>query len=160
MKILNNKNMKYNSIIVVFLFVLTTISCTKENCSENVIPPQASIFVEVLDEVTNENVFKNGTYTLADVAAAVALAGLGFDDTEVDFNFVTRDSLNLIQIFPKTNIALDNKIYLNISDDEIIEIQYDVQTISTDCYTQKKTINVNIPFYTFIEENQLFRIKI
>ena len=137
-----------------FLFVLTTISCTKENCSENVIPPQASIFVEVLDEVTNENVFKNGTYTLADIAV------VEFDDTEVDFNFVTRDSLNLIQIFPKTNIALDNKIYLNISDDEIIEIQYDVQTISTDCYTQKKTINVNIPFYTFIEENQLFRIKI
>lgn len=146
--------MKYNSIIVVFLFVLTTISCTKENCSENVIPPQASIFVEVLDEVTNENVFKNGTYTLADIAV------VEFDDTEVDFNFITRDSLNLIQIFPKTNIALDNKIYLNISDDEIIEIQYDVQTISTDCYTQKKTINVNIPFYTFIEENQLFRIKI
>lgn len=146
--------MKYNSIIVVFLFVLTTISCTKENCSENVIPPQASIFVEVLDEVTNENVFKNGTYTLADIAV------VEFDDTEVDFNFVTRDSLNLIQIFPKTNIALDNKIYLNISDDEIIEIQYDVQTISTECYTQKKTINVNIPFYTFIEENQLFRIKI
>lgn len=146
--------MKYSSIVFLFLLTVLTLSCTKENCSENVIPPQASIFIEVLDETTNENVFKNGTYTLGDVAV------VEIDDTEIDYNFISRDSLNLIQIFPKTAIGVNNKIYLKIADDENIEIQYDVQTIRTDCYTQKKVINVNIPFYTFVEENQLFRIKI
>lgn len=130
------------------------MSCSQENCSENVIPPQASIFVEVLDADTEENVFTNETYTVGDIAVKE------FDDTEVDFTFITRDSLNLIQIFPKTDVALDNKIYLNLADDETIEIQYDVETIKTECYTQKRTININIPFYTFTEENQIFKIKI
>ena len=133
---------------------MITLSCTKDNCSENVIPPQASIFIEVLDEDTDENVFTNETYTVGDISVTE------LDDTEVDFVLITRDSLNLIQIFPKTNVELDNKIYLNIADDETIEIQYDVETLNTECYTQKRIINVNIPFYTFTEENQIFRIKI
>lgn len=137
-----------------FLLTVITLSCTKENCSENVIPPQASVFIEVLDEDTDENVFTNETYTVGDISVTE------FDDTEVDFVLITRDSLNLIQIFPKTNVELDNKIYLNIADDETIEIQYDVETLNTECYTQKRIINVNIPFYTFTEENQIFRIKI
>jgi hypothetical protein len=146
--------MKKGSIVFLFLLVMITLSCTKDNCSENVIPPQASIFIEVLDEDTDENVFTNETYTVADISVTE------FDDTEVDFILITRDDLNLIQIFPKTNIALDNKIYLNIADDETIEIQYDVETNHTECYTQKRIINVNIPFYTFTEENQIFKIKI
>ena len=146
--------MKKYSIIFLFLLTVITLSCTKENCSENVIPPQASVFIEVLDEDTDENVFTNETYTVGDISVTE------FDDTEVDFVLITRDSLNLIQIFPKTDVALDNKIYLNIADDETIEIQYDVETLNTECYTQKRIINVNIPFYTFPEENQIFRIKI
>ena len=146
--------MKKYSIIFLFLLTVITLSCTKENCSENVIPPQASVFIEVLDEDTDENVFTNETYTVGDISVTE------FDDTEVDFVLITRDSLNLIQIFTKTNVVLDNKIYLNIADDETIEIQYDVETLNTECYTQKRIINVNIPFYTFTEENQIFRIKI
>lgn len=146
--------MKKSSIVFLFVLTMLILGCTKDNCSENVSPPQASILVEILDDVTEENVFTNETYTIADISV------VEFDDTEVDFILVTRDNLNLIQIFPKTNLALDNKIYLNIADDETIEIQYDVETINTDCYTQKKFINVNIPFYTFVEENQIFRIKI
>ena len=146
--------MKKYSIIFLFLLTVITLSCTKENCSENVIPPQASVFIEVLDEDTDENVFTNETYTVGDISVTE------FDDTEDDFVLITRDSLNLIQIFPKTNVELDNKIYLNIADDETIEIQYDVETLNTECYTQKRIINVNIPFYTFTEENQIFRIKI
>lgn len=146
--------MKKYSIIFLFLLTVITLSCTKENCSENVIPPQASVFIEVLDEDTDENVFTNETYTVGDISVTE------LDDTEVDFVLITRDSLNLIQIFPKTDVALDNKIYLNIADDETIEIQYDVETLNTECYTQKRIINVNIPFYTFTEENQIFRIKI
>ena len=146
--------MKNSSIMFLLLLTIVTLGCTKDNCSENVIPPQASIFIEVLDVDNDENVFTNETYTLADISV------VEFDDTEVDFTFITRDDLNLIQIFPKTNITLDNKIYLNIADDEVIEIQYDIEKISTECYTQKRAININIPFYTFTEENQIFRIKI
>ena len=146
--------MKKGSIVLLFLLTILGLGCTKDNCSENVTPPQISIFVEVLDEVTNENVFTNETYTLADISV------VEFDDTEVFFNFITRDSLNYIQIFPKADVALDNKIYLKISNDENIEIQYDVKTLSTDCYTHKNIKNVDIPFYTFTEENKLFRVKI
>ena len=143
-----------NSLIVMLFLTVLTLGCTKDNCSENVTPPQASIFVEILDEASQENVFTNETYTIADVSL------VEFDDSEVDFILITRDDLNLIQIFPRTNVATDNKIYLNIADDETIEIQYDVETLNTECYTQKRIINVNIPFYTSVEENEIFRIKI
>ncbi len=146
--------MKYSSIAFLFLLTVITLSCTKENCSENVTPPQASIFIEVLDEDNDENVFTNETYILTDISVVDA------DDEDVDFNFITRDDLNLIQIFPNTDVALGNNIYLKIADDEVIEIQYDVERISTECYTQRKAVNIDIPFYTFTEENQIFRIKI
>ncbi|WP_430401092.1 hypothetical protein [Flavobacterium sp.] len=142
------------NVTLVFLISILFLSCTKDNCSESVIPPQASIFIEVLDEDTDENVFTNETYTISDVSV------VEFDDSEVDFILITRDDLNLIQIFPRTNVAIDNKIYLNIADDETIEIQYDVETLNTECYTQKRIINVNIPFYTSVEENEILRIKI
>ena len=142
------------NVTLVFLISIFFLSCTKDNSSESVIRPQASIFIEVLDEDTDENVFTNETYTISDVSV------VEFDDSEVDFILITRDDLNLIQIFPRTNVATDNKIYLNIADDETIEIQYDVETLNTECYTQKRIINVNIPFYTSVEENEIFRIKI
>ena len=143
-----------NSLIVMLFLTVLTLGCTKDNCSENVTPPQASIFIEILDEASQENVFTNETYTIADVSI------VEFDDVPVDFILITRDDLNLIQIFPRTDNPIDNKIYLYVGNDDIVEIQYDVETISTDCYTQLKTINVNVPFYMFTEENQIFRIKI
>lgn len=146
--------MKKYSIVFLFLLTVIALSCTKDNCSENVSPPQASIIVELLDEATDENVFTNETYTVGDISV------VEIDDTEIDFIFIARDDLNLIQIFPKTNIPSDNKIYLKIANDEVIEIQYDVEKTSTDCYTQRSAVNVNVPFYTFTEENHIFRIKI
>jgi hypothetical protein len=146
--------MNIKSVVLIFWITVCMISCSKENCSENVIPPQASILVELIDESTEENVFTNETYTQSDITVTE------LDASEVDYNFITRDGLNLIQIFPKTNNATGNAININVASDDVIKIQYNVETISTECYIQKNVINVVTPDYTTIEANKIYRIKI
>ena len=82
------------------------------------------------------------------------------DDEDVDFSFVTKDDLNLIQIFPATSVATNNTITLYMGTTETIEIQYNVETISTDCYTQKKIIDVVTPNYVTTFTNHIYTIKI
>jgi len=130
------------------------VSCSKENCSENLIPPQASVFVELIDEITGENVFTNETYTQADLTVTE------LDAAEVNYIFITRDGLNLIQIFPKTHMPTGNAININIATDDVIELQYNVETITTECYIQKNIINVLTPNYNTTESNKIYRIKI
>lgn len=146
--------MKLKSIIGLFLIVLITVSCSKESCSENVNPPRASILVDVRDEVSGENVFTNLTYTEADIVI------VDNNDEDVLFDFITKDDLNYIQIFPETATVTNGIFYLKISDTENIEIQYDVELNSTECYTQKIITNVVTPSYTTTLSNHVYSIKI
>jgi hypothetical protein len=145
--------MKVKSLFIVLAIAFLSVNCS-ENCSENATPPQASIFIELVDATTNENLFTNLTYTEGDIVVK------DVDDEDVDFSFVSKDDLNLIQIFPSTDVAANNSITLYMGTTETIEIQYNVETISTDCYTQKKIIDVVTPNYTTTVANQIYTIKI
>jgi hypothetical protein len=145
--------MKIKSLFIVLAIAFLSVNCSK-NCSENATPPQASVFIELIDATTEENLFTNLTYTEGDIVVK------DINDEDVDFNFVSKDDLNLIQIFPSTNIATNNTVTLYMGTTETIEIQYNVETISTECYTQKKIIDVITPNYTTTVVDQIYRIKI
>ena len=145
--------MKVKSLFIVLTIAFLSIKCS-ESCSENAIPPQASVFIKLVDATTNENLFTNLTYTEGDIVVK------DVNDEDVDFSFVSKDDLNLIQIFPSTNVAANNSITLYMGTTETIEIQYSVETINTECYTQKKIIDVVTPNYTTTVANQIYTIKI
>ena len=145
--------MKIKSLFIVLITALLSVNCS-ESCSENASPPQASVFIELVDATTDENLFTNLTYTEGDIVVK------DVDDQDVDFSFVTKDDLNLIQIFPSTSVTANNAITVYMGTTEIIEIQYNVETINTDCYTQKKIIDVVTPNYTTTFTNQIYTIKI
>jgi hypothetical protein len=145
--------MKVKSLFIVLVIAFFSVNCS-ESCSENATPPQASVFIELVDATTNENLFTNLTYTEGDIVVK------DVNDEDVDFSFVSKDELNLIQIFPSTNIATNNTVTVYMGTTETIEIQYNVETISTECYMQKKIIDVITPNYTTTEVNQIYRIKI
>lgn len=82
------------------------------------------------------------------------------EDEAVNFSFVTKDNLNLIQIFPATDVALNNNILLYLGTSETITMQYNVEVVQTECYTQKKIIDLVTPDYSTTVENQIYTIKI
>lgn len=145
--------MKIKTLFLVLLTALLSVSCS-ESCSEKSTPPQASIFIEIVDATTDENLFTNLTYTEGDIVVK------DMEDEDVDFSFVTTDDLNLIQIFPSTTIATNNIFTIYLATTTTIEIQYNVETISTECYTQKKIIDLVTPDYTTTFTNQIYTIKI
>lgn len=145
--------MKIKSLFIVLVIAFLSVNCS-ESCSENATPPQASIFIELIDAATDENLFTNLTYTEGDIVVK------DVNDEDVDFNFVSKDDLNLIQVFPSSNIATNNTVTVYMGTMETIEIEYNVETISTECYTQKKIIDVITPNYATTEVNQIYRIKI
>jgi hypothetical protein len=109
--------MKVKSLFIVLVIAFFSVNCS-ESCSENATPPQASVFIELVDATTNENLFTNLTYTEGDIVVK------DVNDEDVDFSFVSKDELN------------------------------------TECYMQKKIIDVITPNYTTTEVNQIYRIKI
>lgn len=145
--------MKVKSIVLLLVTVLLNVNCAN-NCSENAAPPQASVFIELVDATSGENLFTNLTYTEGDIVVK------DLDDKDVDFSFVTKDDLNLIQIFPTTSIATNNSFTIYMATTQTIIIQYNVATVSTDCYTQKNIIDVVTPNYTTTVANQIYTIKI
>lgn len=145
--------MKVKSLFLVLIISLFSVSCSK-NCTENTTPPQASIFIKLVDATSEENLFTNLTYTVGDIVVK------DINDEDVGFNFLTKDNLNLIQIFPPTNLSENHRIILYMGTTETIEIQYNVETIQTECYTQKKIIDLVTPNYTTTVANQIYTIKI
>jgi len=145
--------MKVKSLFIVLTIAFLSVNCSK-SCSENATPPQASVFIELIDATTEENLFTNLTYTEGDIVVK------NVNNEDVDFSFVTKDDLNLIQIFPSTDVATNNSVTLYMGTVETIEIQYNVEAIQTECYTQKKIIDFVTPNYTIIVANQIYRIKI
>jgi hypothetical protein len=145
--------MKVKSLFFVLVIALFSVNCSK-NCSENATPPKASIFIELVDATTNENLFTNLTFTQGDIVIK------DLEDEAVNFSFVTKDNLNLIQIFPATDVALNNNILLYLGTSETITMQYNVEVVQTECYTQKKIIDLVTPDYSTTVENQIYTIKI
>ena len=106
-----------NSKMLAFImFYLVLFSCDKaEDCTSNSTGPPY-FFVEIVDSVTNENVFTNGTYIESQLSVSTSPLTNSFS-----YGLIREDNVNIIQITPSwsegiflTTIKLDNQIEIPI----------------------------------------------
>ncbi|MFD2909389.1 hypothetical protein ACFSX9_11685 [Flavobacterium ardleyense] len=145
---------KYIGFLVLAIAFLN-VSCDK--CMEGDKAEPASLFVDLLDETTLENVFVNETFT----AQQISIKDL--EDKLIPFVFVS--NMSLIRIFPDTQNPLENTFIITLNNDitdvvKEITITYDVEAIGQECYTTYKTENVQVPNNASEVIDGIYRIKI
>ena len=121
-------------------FMLLVQSC--EKCNEGNIAAPASIFVEIIDESTLENVFENESFTNAQISVK------DLDDELIPFNFISNN--NLIQLFPNTNNLLGNTFIITLNNETTtivkeVTITHDVSEQKGECFSTYKIENVQTP---------------
>lgn len=140
---------------LILTVALLYFSCDK--CNEGNMVEPASIFVEVIDATTLENVFVNEGFTFQQISIK------DLDDKLIPFNFVSNTSL--IRIFPNTKNELANTFVITLNNEitavvKEITVTHDVEAISEECYTVYKIQNVQVPNNSSELVEGIYRIKI
>jgi hypothetical protein len=140
---------------LILTVALLNFSCDK--CNEGNMVEPASIFVEVIDATTLENLFVNESFTSQQISIK------DLDDKLIPFNFVPNTSL--IRIFPNTENFIENTFIITLNNEitnsvEEITITHEVEAKKEECYTTYKIQNVAVPNNTSDVVDGIYRIKI
>ncbi|NMM49249.1 hypothetical protein [Marinigracilibium pacificum] len=151
------KNRRFLLLLVSLVVIITFgTSCLSEECGECFTPPPEFVF-EVVDSQTGENLFTSGVY---DVEQLQVLDSA--DGSSINYEFITRDNLNLI-VLDDIGWSTEKIIYsFKISGENIFVLQVDAERVSEDCcnFTRFNEIIINPVESEYSQNTGIFKVKI
>lgn len=143
--------------VIIFFLSLIFIGCT-DKCLEDKNPVPATFFVELLDEITDDNVFESGQFAETDITITDVLGN------EVPYKYL--GGIFTLHIFPKTTLDANN-VYMKIklvnqttSVTKEVELTYSVVSKKEECYTSFEFTNIIFPNNTSNFEKGVHVVKI
>jgi hypothetical protein len=148
--------MKKNIFFLIAILTLTIVSCNT-NCNDIDAPASPSLFVDIIDENTQENVFKDSIYLDTQVLVK--------DYEENDISFSIIDNSKILHIVLENDILIDDTIYIKMNNPETmqkdsIKLFYSTEKIEMECYTQYKTNSVTFPDNENELTNGIYKVKL
>lgn len=125
-----------------------------ESCGECFTPPQNFMF-EIVDKVSGENLFTNGTYASSQIQITNTL-----NDTPVEFTFIDENNINLISVDGigwKTEIV---NVKVDIANNQLFRFYVDAERKSADCCNFTKYNEINLSECEFELDSQTGIYKI
>lgn len=121
------------------LFLIIFQSCNNDNCGECFTPPQSFSF-EIVDKISGENLFTNGTFNSNEITITDNLN----NDEPIDFSFISENDINIIHI---NSIGWETEtvnLKIRIADNHIFDFYVDAERKIEDCcsYTNYNEIMV------------------
>lgn len=149
--------MKFAKLVLFVALVSVSLIGCDNNCSDVNAPDSSSLFLEFVDQTTDENVFANETFTGEQIVVTDA------NDELVSFNFV--EDKNFIHVTLPAGILTDEVIYVtleNTETSETREVEIHLSTVAQEeeCYTLYKTDNVQFPNNESTLVDGIYRVKI
>lgn len=149
--------MKFAKLVLFVALVSVSLIGCNNNCSDVNAPDSSSLFLEFVDQTTDENVFANETFTGEQIVVTDA------NDELVSFNFV--EDKNFIHVTFPAGILTDEVIYVtleNTETSETREVEIHLSTVAQEeeCYTLYKTDNVQFPNNESTLVDGIYRVKI
>lgn len=149
--------MKFAKLVLFVALVSVSLIGCNNNCSDVNAPDSSSLFLEFVDQTTDENVFANETFTGEQIVVTDA------NDELVSFNFV--EDKNFIHVTFPAGILTDKVIYVtleNTETSETREVEIHLSTVAQEeeCYTLYKTDNVQFPNNESTLVDGIYRVKI
>lgn len=148
--------MKKHIFFIITILSITIVSCNN-NCNELDAPASPSLFVDIIDETTEENVFVDSVYLDTQVIVQ------DLNENDIPFNVVF-DS-RLMHIVLESKILIDDTLYIKLNNPETmqkdsIKLYYSTQRFDEECYTLYKTNSVTFPNNQSELVNGIFKVKI
>lgn len=149
--------MKFAKLVLFVALVSVSLIGCNNNCSDVNAPDSSSLFLEFVDQTTDENVFANETFTGEQIVVTDA------NDELVSFNFV--EDKNFIHVTFPAGILTDKVIYVtleNTETSETREVEIHLSTVAQEeeCYTLYKIDNVQFPNNESALVDGIYRVKI
>lgn len=126
---------------VILIGILALLSTACEQCLEGDLIAPASLFVALVDETTQENVFESLAFSAAQISVKDA------ENQTVPFNFIATS--NLIQLFPSTQNTTGNTLVITVANEATsitkeVTLMYEVSAKKEACYTVYTIENVQV----------------
>ncbi|MBU2950640.1 hypothetical protein KO493_08025 [Tamlana agarivorans] len=139
--------MKKNIFIIITFFLL---SCDAIKDCEDCFTPPNNFYFDIVDKVSGENLFTNGTYDYQDIEIINTLDG----NESVDFEFITHDNINQIEIYSigySTEIV-NLKFY--VSNQYLFDFYVDAERTSENCCSFTVYNEIKITGSDFVSKPQ------
>jgi len=143
--------------LILILFTIIFKSCSNKDCDECFTPPQSFQF-EIVNKISGENLFTNGTYQSENIEITNNLN----NNEPIEFTFISENNSNLIEISSigwKTGMT-DLKI--NISGNHIFVFYVDAERKMGDCcsYTEYNEITIRKSEFELDSQNGIYKILV
>lgn len=141
--------------VFITLFISSFVSCSIiDDCSNMLCNSGPAGFrLELVDSQTGENLFTNGTYEESQLSLT-QIAG----DSDGDWNFISENDLNIIQIGTFESLTYSVKI----AGDEIFQVDIDAEGVTGHCcfHTQVNDFQISGAEFEQDEETGIYRVLI
>jgi hypothetical protein len=140
--------------LLLFVVLVTYVNCNDDDCGYyNIGPPITS--VEFVRNATDENIFTSGEYDYTDIDVVKE------DGEPVTAYFIDENEYNIIRFIPYT-YEESNTVFIKIGDEINAKITFDINKVSTDCYTNYFIQNLKVENYPYeiSTTNGLVTIKV
>ncbi len=149
---------KINTILAIIILILTQ-SCKKENECEGLdcFTPPSPFGFELVDKLTGENLFTNGTFNPNDIKV------INLDDqSNLEFTFIDENDYNIIQINTigwKTETV---NYSINISNESVFELFVNAERLNGECcdYTEYKEIRIENSEFELNQNSGIYKILV
>lgn len=148
--------MKKYIFFLIAILSITIISCNN-NCSDLDAPAAPSLFVDIIDETTENNVFVDSLYLDTQVIVQ------DLEENDIPFSIVF-DS-RLMHIVLESKVLIDDTLYIKMNNPDTMEkdsikLFYSTQRFEEECYTQFKVNSVTFPDNGNELANGIYKVKI
>ena len=149
---------KITTILTLIILIITQSCKKKDDCEDlECFTPPSPFGFELVDKLTGENLFTNGTFKSIDIKV------INLDDqSNVEFTFIDENDYNIIQINTigwKTETV---NYSINISNESIFELFVNAERLNGECcnYTEYKEIRIKNSEFELNQNSGIYRILV
>jgi hypothetical protein len=141
-------------ILILIITITTLLSCYKDDCTSPFIPPQVFIF-EIVDKITRENLFTNGTYQPEQIQITNT-----DNNFSTEFIFISENNINHIEINSSYWFTEIVNLKIDISNNHIFDFYADGEIIRRECfsYFEYNEITIGESEFELDQQTGVYRI--
>lgn len=142
--------------LAIFLFAVIFTSCNNDYCGDCFTPPKSFKF-ELVDKISGENLFKNGTFE----ANQIEIINVS-NNSSASFTFISENDINLIEI---NGIGFQTEIVnlkINIESSHIFNFYVDAVRKTEECcsFTAYKEVKISNAAFELDTQTGVYKILV
>ena len=144
--------------MLILIFTITALlNCSNDDCEGVYNIPSQNFTFEIVDKISRENLFTNGTYEPEQIQITNTI-----NNFPIEFVFISENNINHIQINSAVWETEIVNLKFDISDSHIFDFYSDGEIIMRECfsYTEYNEITIGESEFEFDTQTGIYRILV